>query len=168
MTGLLHYTNAQNALGIIRDGEIINGVEKSQRRGTQRSVIQPEFDDLIDGVIWLTTLRAAKQAWQGLDFKHHVRFAVDVDDAIAWPEFADTVGLPDWYRTMLEYPGTKPETWYITTKPITIDAWTKITLTDGERRIWRKGDPIEQTFGPVEYEIVREQAKLRTALASQR
>jgi len=160
-TTLYHLTNAQNARDILADGEIIDGVTKRERTGAPSGVVAPEYDHLIDGVVWLTTNRSAKQAWQAHDFKWQVRFTLDVPDARPWREYADEAGLPDWYANMLCYPGTQPDTWYIAPGPITESDWKQIDLTVGERRIWVAGQDIVRAIPPVELAYRQEQAELR-------
>jgi hypothetical protein len=172
---LLHYTNAQNGRLILRDGELVDGLTKARRNNSQRSVVVPEYDDLIDSVIWLTSEKGARQAWQifdhekhgpGLmpDYKHSFRFEIEVpdEDVQTWLGYAEKVGLPDWYIENLGYEGTKPETWYVVTgRTLPVETWLKITFTEGEKRIWRAGESLDGAKQVVEWAYEREQAKLR-------
>lgn len=156
---LLHYTNAQNARLILQDGEIINGLAKAERYGSHRGAVDPQWDDVIDGVIWLTTERAARQAWQVQDWKYRVRFEVEVPDAdvIGWFDFAAQAGIPDSYRDMLANRGTKPDTWFIVSgRALGSETWAKITLTEGERAIWRGRDGFDFSRAQAEIELAYE------------
>lgn len=160
---LHHYTNAQNALQILRAGEIISGLEKATRGDNQRSILVPEVDDLIDGMVWLTTERKARQSWQAGDFKHNIRFTVEAE-VETWLDYADRVEIPAWYRDMLAFRGCKPETWYVTPGPVPQDDWVKLGVTDHETVIWRRGDFISEALPPLDLADRREQAELRARL----
>lgn len=147
MSRLYHFTHSQNALGILTDGAIVSSIAKEAAGKGGRLPTKVEWDDRVDSLVWLTSNRAARQAWMVdaerarqsatlfPDFKWQVRFEVEVD-AEPWVEHAERTGFPEWYVNLLAYEGTQPETWFVTEAPVPIEQVVSVTLTEGERRLW--------------------------------
>lgn len=141
---LHHFTNGQNAEPILRTGQIVSRMEKiAMGLGGQGAPIVTAADQAIDSVVWLTSHRPARQAWQAGDWKHQFRFDVQVEEPEPWAVYGDRVGLDPDYRRMLEYPGTLPDSWFVVPGPIGAVDWVRVKLTDGDRAMWNRGGDLD-------------------------
>lgn len=149
---LYHFTNGPNLAGILDDGRIMTTTEK---RGSPRWVagapVTSDADRAVEDVVWLTTDGTTEQAWStdvadadsifAPDGKTGFRLEVDPADAERWHRYADRRGIPWQYRRMLAYEGTRPDSWWVVERAITVDDWVELTDHQGQV-LWRRGDPL--------------------------
>lgn len=142
---LFHFTGEQNWHAIALDRAIITLLQKNERYGhnprlramdERLRAKHPEvaqWDDLIDGVVWLTTNAAPRQQWMAGAFtqdwrdKGRIRIEVDAPDALSWPMYANRVRFPKNYRESLNVTGGGQERmWYLTERAIPEAEWLQV------------------------------------------
>ena len=102
-------------------------VSKAPRRPSRRT--RGEWDELIDGLVWLTSNPDSVQGWQAGGPKGAVRITLKTDRAVRWTRFAAGRGVPEEYLRALRRSGGDPSEWFVSDSPVPRAEWLRVEET---------------------------------------
>lgn len=159
---LFHFTGESNWAAISLDREIITLLQKNQRYGkdgvynqvlaaSDRQMYETRPDlkhtnDIIDGVVWLTTNQHPRQQWMIGAFtndprdKGAIRIEVEVPtDLEHWPPYARRMKVDQGMRKTLNATGNHEERlWYLVPRPIPESEWLEVVRTTDGLVLWSR------------------------------
>lgn len=131
---LYHFTALHHHESIYRDGYLRT---TESNIGSPVALLPPHGEHYGPDVVWLTDQPDPTPVDIAVDGalldKMQVRFAVRLEDAERWSDFAEHHGIhPEWRRILED--GRRPETWWVVTRPVRLTEVTAIAVTIGGKQ----------------------------------